>query len=193
MVWMSPDEVQGESWPYFEAAGPAMALDGDWQLDFTTGGAELPPATEMTGVMPWTKQSGDAYQFFSGTGRYRTSFARPEGAAETYRLDLGEVFETARISLNGDSLATLIGPEYSVVIPASRMRDDNTLTVEVSNRMVNRIIKLDRDGVFWKKFYNTNFPPRLRENSGPLRVFDASGWEPVPSGLAGPVTLTPGK
>jgi hypothetical protein len=57
--------------------------------------------------------------------------------------------------------------------------------------MGNRIADLDRRKVFWKKFYNVNFPSRLRENRGPNGLFDASGWTPQPSGLEGPVTLIP--
>ncbi len=43
----------------------------------------------------------------------------------------------------------------------------------------------------WKTFYNVNFPSRLPENRGPDGLFTAARWEPLPSGLLGPVTLTP--
>jgi hypothetical protein len=57
--------------------------------------------------------------------------------------------------------------------------------------MANRIADLDRRGVPWKKFYNVNFPARLQTNRGPDGLFSAAKWAPLPSGLAGPVTLTP--
>nr|HQV33525.1 hypothetical protein [Calditrichia bacterium] len=69
----------------------------------------------------------------------------------------------------------------------------NELTVAVSNLMANRIIDLDRRGGPWKKFYNINFPARRRENSGPDRLFTAKHWDPLPSGLLGPVRLIPMK
>jgi hypothetical protein len=49
---------------------------------------------------------------------------------------------------------------------------------------------MDRNNLPWKIFYNINMPARRRENvkNG---LFDASGWQPLPSGLSGPVTLTP--
>ena len=56
--------------------------------------------------------------------------------------------------------------------------------------MANRIIYMDKNNIPWKKFYNTNMPARRRENAK-NGIFDASGWEPLPSGLAGPVTITP--
>jgi hypothetical protein len=77
-----------------------------------------------------------------------------------------------------------------VEIPAASLRATNKLEVLVSNLMANRIIYMDKNGMQWKKFYNINMSARKRENvkNG---VFDASGWDPQDSGLAGPVTLTP--
>ena len=95
------------------------------------------------------------------------------------------------MTLNGESLGTLLGPAYRVRVPASLLRAENRLEVTVTNLMGNRIADLDRRKVFWKKFYNVNFPSRLRENRGPNGLFDASGWTPQPSGLEGPVTLIP--
>lgn len=42
----------------------------------------------------------------------------------------------------------------------------------------------------WKIFYNVNMSARKKENvkNG---IFDASNWEPKPSGLLGPVMLIP--
>ncbi len=65
----------------------------------------------------------------------------------------------------------------------------NTLEIQVTNLMANRIADLDKRNVFWKKFYNINFPARKAENriNG---LFNASEWKPRESGLLGPVTLT---
>ncbi len=189
LVWVTPTALTDAPWPYMDGSGPETALAGPWSLTFVTGGAELPGDVALPQPEPWTSQEGDAYRFFSGTGSYQTTFARPVGDAPGYTLDLGEVYSSARVYLNDELVATLIGPTYRVYLPTDRLRESNQLRVEVSNRMINRIIKLDRDRVFWKKFYNTNFPPRLRENTGPLGIFDAAHWEPVPAGLAGPVTL----
>ena len=71
------------------------------------------------------------------------------------------------------------------------MKENNQLDIEVSNLMANRIADLDRKGIEWKKFYNINFPAKMRENRGKDGLFDASKWEAKESGLIGPVTLTP--
>ena len=78
-----------------------------------------------------------------------------------------------------------------MVIDASQLKATNTLEVSVTNLSANRIRDLDVRGVDWKKFYNVNFPARLPENRGPDGLFTAARWEPLESGLLGPVTLTP--
>jgi hypothetical protein len=76
-------------------------------------------------------------------------------------------------------------------IPAGRLQESNTLEIEVSNLMANRIADLDRRNVRYKKFYNINFPSRLPENRGPDGNFTAAKWPAADAGLMGPVTLTP--
>ena len=71
------------------------------------------------------------------------------------------------------------------------LAERNLLEIDVTNQMANRIADLDRRHVPWKKFYNVNFPARMPENRGPDGLFTAAGWDPLESGLLGPVTLQP--
>ena len=68
---------------------------------------------------------------------------------------------------------------------------DHPLQLLVTNLSANRIADLDRRGVSWKKFYNVNMPARLPQNRGTDGLFTAAKWEPLDSGLLGPVTITP--
>jgi len=95
------------------------------------------------------------------------------------------------VTLNGRELGTLISAPCQIAVPADRLDEENTLQIEVSNLMGNRIADLDRRGVNYRKFYNVNFAARLRENRGPDGNFSAAKWPPHDSGLIGPVTLTP--
>ena len=104
---------------------------------------------------------------------------------------MGRVAESARVKLNGNELGVLINTPYRIRIPKELLKEQNTLEVAVSNLMTNRIIDLDRRGVNWKRFYNTNMPARRRENAGPDGLFSAARWTPRESGLIGPVTLIP--
>jgi hypothetical protein len=130
-------------------------------------------------------------QNFSGVAKYSLDFARPGSGAQAWLLRLGKVDRTAEVFLNGQKIATLLGPEYEVVIPSSVIHARNTLEIKVANSMVNRIEYMDRRHIHWKKFYNYNFPAHERANRGADGLFDTSRWSPMDSGLSGPVTLTP--
>jgi hypothetical protein len=183
--------ANGSRFPYTTVAGDTRPIKGNWQLSFIKGGPELPAAASLGTLGSWTDLPGDAVKNFSGTGKYTISFKKPLGSQSAWLLDLGEVRETAEIILNGKKLATLIGPSYRVVIPASRLKQDNELEIIVSNLMANRIAYMDRNNLPWKIFYNTNMPARLAQNRGADGLFTTAGWLPNPSGLLGPVMLTP--
>jgi hypothetical protein len=119
------------------------------------------------------------------------SFIHPSVKAAQYRLDLGTVHETAEVWLNGRRIAGLIGPGFSTVIPGRWLKENNRMMIIVTNGMANRIAWMDKQGIAWKKFYNTNFPSRLPQNRGADGIFTAAKWAPRISGLAGPVTIQP--
>lgn len=182
---------KGDGYPYVEPAGAAQPIPGPWSVRFVRGGPELPAPFASSTLESWTHRPGDAVRAFSGTATYEARFPRPAGVAAAYRLDLGSVKDSARVRLNGHELGTRIGPGYRLTIPAGRLRDENVLEVDVTNQMANRAADLDRRGVAWRKFYNVNFPARLPENRGADGLFTAARWEPLDSGLLGPVTLQP--
>jgi hypothetical protein len=74
-------------------------------------------------------------------------------------------------------MGTLIRPVFQIYINAEDRHYTNVLEVQVSNLMINRIADLDKRNIFWKKFYNINFPARKSENRK-NGLFDASGWNP---------------
>ena len=182
---------RGQSFPYLRTAGAPQALGGEWSVRFVEGGPALPPARSSREPGSWTKFDGEAYRAFSGTATYALTFERPRGPSGDWLLDLGRVGESARVRLNGRDLGTLIASPFRVRIPGALLKETNTLEVEVSNLMLNRVIDMERRGVKYKKFYNTNFPARRAENRGADGLFDATRLAPRDSGLLGPVTLTP--
>ena len=180
-----------EAAPPAMVAGPSIAVDGPWRLQFVAGGPTLPAAQTIDRLSSWTTFGGDDLKAFSGTALYSTRFPRPRERAESWRLDLGRVHDSAQVRLNGRDLGTLIGPQFGLTVTPDQFRASNLLEVSVTNLMANRIAALDRSGVPWKRFYNVNFPSRLPENRGPDGLFTAAKWEPLVSGLLGPVMLTP--
>ncbi|SDC10501.1 glycosyl hydrolase [Niabella drilacis] len=182
-------ERKGALFPYKEKAGEAIAVEGSWTLRFLEGGPALPAQQIIHTLGSWTDTGGQAVKDFSGTARYTIAFNKP-GSAARYLLNLGRVHETAEVILNGKRLATLIGPSFTTVIPADALQDKNKLEIVVANLMANRIAYMDRNQLPWKIFYNTNMPARLKENVKD-GLLNAAHWKPQPSGLMGPVTLTP--
>lgn len=183
--------ARGQAYSYFKPSGAAEQLGGEWAVQFVEGGPTLPPALRLSELSSWLRLEGDAYRNFSGTARYTLTFNRPRGTSADWLLDLGRVAESARVRLNGQDLGTQITAPFRARVPAALLRDSNTLEVEVSNVALNRVIDLERRGLKYKKFYNTNFPARRPENRGADGLFDATKLAPRDSGLLGPVTLTP--
>jgi hypothetical protein len=180
----------GETFDALRAAGEPIAVAGPWTVAFVKGGPRLPAKSVVDRLGSWTVLGPDA-EVFSGTATYTTTFPEPKAAGQLWQLDLGRVAESARVRVNGQVVATLIGPSYRVVIDPVQLKATNTLEVSVTNLSANRIRDLDVRGVNWKKFYNVNFPARLPDNRGADGLFTAARWEPIESGLLGPVTLTP--
>ncbi len=181
----------GQRFTMFEPSGASIEVRGPWQVRFATGGPDRPRDREIDQLRSWTTFEGDEVKRFSGTVSYQTTFEQPARAADAWVLDLGRVHESARVRLNGRDLGTLIGPTFRVTLDPSQLTAANVLEIHVSNLMANRVAALDRTGVRWRKFYNVNFPARLPANRGPDGLFTAAEWEPLDSGLLGPVTLTP--
>jgi hypothetical protein len=174
-----------ESWLYLAPASPAAPLTGEWQIKFLTGGPDLPPAITTRELKSWTELGGELAQNFSGTARYRLEFDLPAGAADDWLLDLGDVRESARVRLNGTEVATAWSLPFRLRVGAVLKPGRNVLELDVTNLAANRIRDLDRRKVDWKIMREINF---VDINYHP---FDATAWPLTPSGLLGPVTLTP--
>jgi hypothetical protein len=176
-------DMQGPRLAYWKpGSGESTNVTGTWNVKFTVGGPSIPAALQAGELKSWTEFGGDAVKYFSGTATYSISFNKPSAQADAWDLDLGTVHESARVSLNGKEVAALIKPPYRVTITPEMLRDgENTLEVSVSNLMANRIIDMDNKGIEFRRFYNANMQ----------RMPSWAGSDPLPSGLVGPVKLSP--
>jgi hypothetical protein len=187
----APVAAKGAAYTYYRPAGNAVEIKGEWSVKFISGGPVLPDAVKVDKLTSWTEFKGNNLQAFSGTASYGITFNKPAQKAVAWQLDLGEVYESAVVYLNGIKLATLIGPQFTLTIPASQLKAANKLEVRVSNLMANRVIDMEKKNIPYKIFYNTNFPAHNRENRGEDGLFTTSKWSPKPSGIVGPVKLVP--
>ena len=121
-----------------------------------------------------------------GAACYTTTFTLKHRAdVEEWMLDLGDVRESARVRINGQAVATLIAVPYRCLVGKYLRPGVNTLEVEVTNLPANRIADMDRRDVPWRIYKDANIVNihYKKDNYGK--------WEPVPSGLLGPVHLIP--
>jgi hypothetical protein len=173
------------SWPYAREAGAPVALSGTWSVRFLEGGPARPAPYDSGELASWTTRSDPELKRFAGTALYTLEFEHPTGGSGEWRLDLGEVRESARVSLNGAPLGTLWSRPFRLRVGPELRPGRNRLELEVTNLAANRVRDLDQRGVPWKRFHDINI---VDIDYKPL---DASTWPLRESGLLGPVTLTP--
>lgn len=181
--------VKAASYPFYNVDGDPIPVTGAWDISFVKGGPSLPPALQSEELNSWT-ELGAEYVPFSGSAEYRITLPELPDHADAWRLDLGDVKEHAAVWLDGEYVGTIVEAPFTIDISADRLKGEAELMIRVSNLMANRIMDMDKKGIAWRIFYNTNFNARKRENLGPDGKFTAAGWEPRPSGLLGPVVLT---
>ncbi|RZK63217.1 MAG: hypothetical protein EOO59_00350 [Hymenobacter sp.] len=174
-----------EAWTYLTPSGAAQPLAGPWQLKFTAGGPALPKPQQLRTLTSWPDLPDASAARFSGRAEYTTTFTLPAKPAADYLLRLGDVRESARVWINGREVGLLWSVPYERHIGAFLKKGRNELKVEVANLMANRIIDLDQRQVAWRNYHEINFVNLA------YQPFDAAKWTWQPSGLLGPVTLTP--
>lgn len=172
-------------WKYIEKTESPIMIGKEWLLHFTTGGPELPADQHMTELTSWTNLSDAKTQSFSGIGEYTTTFDVPASKAADYLLNLGKVDESAHVYINGADAGIFWSIPFSARVGQYLKPGKNTIKIEVANLMANRIRYMDQNNIQWRKYHEINFV------NIDYKPFDASKWKVMPSGLLGPVTLTP--
>ncbi|WP_207427060.1 glycosyl hydrolase [Pedobacter sp. SYSU D00535] len=176
------------AWTYLNEALAPVTVNGTWNLDFTEGGPTSPQDRKLKQLVSWTDLQDSAAIAYSGKADYTITFKMPKVQADEFVLDLGKVHESARVWVNGQDAGILWSIPYQTRIGKYlKPGKKNTIRIEVANLMANRIRDMDRKGIQWRNYHEINFVNINYKN------FDASNWKPQPSGLIGPVTITPYK
>jgi hypothetical protein len=161
-----------------------VILEGTWEVRFPFGWG-APARTPFDSLRSWTEVEDPGIRCFSGTATYVKQFHVGEELLQDsprIELDLGEVREVARVFLNGEEVGISSFAPHVLDITRQIRRGENSLTIEVANTWLNRLIAddaLPQD----QRLTHTNLDrgPKLGQ-----RWRDA---EPLPSGLLGPVRL----
>jgi hypothetical protein len=190
-TFMSALALETPYYPYIQPSADKKEINGNWTITFIDGGPVLPEIIKTSELESWTNLGDENTKSFSGSAEYIIDLDLDKKEQNDLLLELGQVCESAVINFNDIEIASLISSPYQCIIPAEMIKEKNQLKIIVTNLMANRIAHLDKQNTNWKKFYNINFPARLAENRGADGLFTAKNWQPLKSGLLGPVTLTP--
>ncbi len=172
-------------WTYLKTPGSSLAFTSPWNLHFSAGGPELPADQKLEKLISWTTLNDNKVQSFSGTGVYTTTFVLAQKNAKEYVLNLNQVDESAKVFINGQEVGVLWSIPFEARIGKYLKAGENTIKIEVVNLMANRIRDMDIRKIKWRNYHEINFVDINYKD------FDASKWEIMPSGLIGPVTITP--
>jgi hypothetical protein len=183
-----------------------LAQPWDVSFDPKWGG---PAATTFATLTDWTQSEDPGIRYYSGTAVYRTAFefapnGEPLHSAPPRRyLDLGKVWNLARVRLNGQTLGTLWCAPWRVDISPALREGRNELEIEVVNLWVNRLLgdeQLPYDGITpdgrWPDWL-TNGTPRISgrytftttTEYRDYHVYSPRRMALSPSGLLGPVRI----
>jgi len=160
------------------AAAAPQLLNTGWTLDFPPNWG-APAHVDVPTLKSWTEFADPGIRYFSGTATYRTTVHIGADQLVSDRelwLDLGEVYEVARIRINGTSLTPLWKRPYAVRVDTRLHAGDNILEVDITNLWPNRLIGDAQPGVTHRYTW-TN-----------IKKFTASS-PLLTSGMLGPVTL----
>jgi hypothetical protein len=192
--------LPGESCFLMEAANGAkipeesgveeeVEITGDWNLEFLEGKPSIPSPAVLNKLESWTTLPNSAV-YFSGRARYSIHFDALASLVRSNSLaiHLGDVREVASVKLNGKSVGVAWHIPYNLVIPPGILKQkNNLLEIEVTNLSANYMRLRDTQGPEWKKFDDINIVDIT------YKKFSASNWDPMPSGLLGPVKLVFGR
>ena len=183
-----PEGLNIQPHKYYNALEYRASNLTDWTLSFKESApVKIDKTYEIKGgVKPWTALGDSILNETMATGVYRTSFTVPMIPSNAaYILDLGDVRETAHVLVNGKDAGMLFAVPFRIDITPYLREGANTLEIEVANLPANRIAKMDRDGVQWRKFKEINVVDLNYKRD----LYDS--WSVVPSGLNSEVKLIP--
>lgn len=153
---------------------PGVFLTNAWEVAFDPawGG---PAKVRFDTLCDWSQSADLNIRYYSGMAVYRTRFEL-SGNRFPELLDLGTVYETAEVFLNGQRLGVAWMRPAQLATATACKPGRNELEIRVANLWPNRLIR------------DAGLPPEQRltkTNINPYKPGDAL----YPSGLMGPVRL----
>jgi hypothetical protein len=156
---------------------PWQPLDGPWELAFEAGRGAPEGVLALGRLAPWNASEIPGVRYFSGTATYRKTFRVDGPLPARAILDLGDVRDLARVSLNGRPLGIAWKPPYRFDLRGRLLPGANRLDIEVTNLWVNRLVGDAQPGgvkvTGASGIYAADAPLRASGMMGPVQLLSA--------------------
>ncbi|MDC8833052.1 glycosyl hydrolase [Alteromonas gilva] len=157
------------------AFSQSTTLKDEWLVSFQENRGAPAQATLSSGN--WAESDNDGIRYFSGTASYTQTFTIDKAMqGKPVQLHIEDVRDVVEVVVNGEVVDTLWKPPFHADVSHYLSAGENTLTLNVTNLWVNRLIG-DAQPDVKQKYTFTTLPTYVPD--APLR----------PSGLLGAVTL----
>jgi hypothetical protein len=183
LVLRAVSKSEANPWDYYKTQSSSIDLNGSWNLSFLKGGPQLPKSIRLDSLVSWT-ELGTVYENFSGTAVYEHQFTLGETSADAWLLQIKDLRESAKIWLDGNYIGSIWANPFEIQLPNMK-QGQHSLKIQVSNLGANRIRAKELRGEEWKNFYEINMVNK------DYQAFDATLWEPTPSGIINTPKIIP--
>ena len=161
-----------------------IVLKGPWTLSFIEEAPKVNKTFQLDHLKTWERLD-EQTRVTMGTGVYTTQFRLSKRELDNglWRIDLGDVRESARVFINGQFIGCAWSVPFVLDTKGALKVGNNELRIEVTNLPANRIADLDRQGVKWRKMEEIN----VVDINYKKTTYDQ--WDLMPSGLNSEVKL----
>jgi hypothetical protein len=193
------------------APAAAVTLNNAWDVTLTPKLGAV-SKLQLPALVSLSTLPEPAAKYFSGTATYRATVTIPAaqlGSGKRLQLDLGDVRDLVRVTVNGRDLGVLWQAPFVCDISNALRAGENTLELAVTNTWHNRLVgdeqepvdfefgtdrgvKMGRAMKRYPEWFLKNQPRPSSGRVGFVSWFYHRADTPlIPSGLLGPVRLVP--
>jgi len=152
-------------------------IKGPWTIVFQPGRG-APDSITVNELLDWSRSDDAGVKYFSGVGTYtKTVEASPDWLRKGARiwLDLGDVKNLAKVTVNGKDLGQVWHAPYRVDATSALKPGANEIRIDVVNAWVNRMIGDEQTGATKMTFaavkpYQANSPLLSSGLLGPVII-----------------------
>ena len=120
----------------------SIPLSNDWKVRFSPA-MGAPEEVDFPKLISWTDHPEKEIRYYSGIATYQKSVTLEQdhlAPGSKVMLDLGNVKNLARITVNGTTFPELWKPPFTCDITTAAKPGANSISIEVVNLWVNRLI-----------------------------------------------------